>query len=157
MRTNNREARSMIISVYFILVVFAIFSAIVFSFFASNNLYIILSIIAFTLPLILVHNISKYFEYDSDGLKVVVLNKKLLFVNQMHYKEHKVEFYKNELLGFSFNNYYIYKSLTLLLKDSRGHAIKERFNVTLLAKRKRRYVKQSLRKIVKNNRKQISS
>jgi len=148
----------MIVSVYFILIVLAILLATVFSAFSdlTKNPYITFFIIAFGFSVFffLVHGISKYFEYDSDGLKVVVMNRGLLFGDQVNYREHKAEFDKEELLGYKFNNYVIYKTLTLLLKDHRGHSKKERFNVTLVAKKKRRYIRQSLSKIVKNNRKQ---
>lgn len=157
MRTNNSKVKNVIISVYFILIVFAILLATVFSAFSdlTTNPLITFLIIAFTLGAVffIVHSIAKYFEYDSDGLKVVITNKGLLLSDHFNYREHTVEFFKERLSGFKFYNYLFFKSLTLYIKDSKGNVKKERFNVTLVSKKKRKYVRQSLTKMVKHNRK----
>jgi len=99
-----------------------------------------------------VHKISRFFEYDSDGVKVVVINKGLLLSDYFNYREHKLEFSKDNLVGYKFNNYLIYNSLTLFIKDRKGNKKKESFNVTLVAKKKRKYIRQSLSKMIKLNR-----
>lgn len=155
MRTNNSKVKNIIISVYFILIVFAIFIATVFSAFShltSDPFLTFFLILAGFLALFFsVHAISKYFEYDSDGLKVVVINKGLLLADHFNYREHLLEFDKSRLVAFKFKNYFVYKSLTLYIKNSRGHIKKEIFNVTLVTKKKRRYIGQSLSKMIKEN------
>lgn len=158
MRTNNSKVRNVIISVYFILIVLAIFFATVLSAFkdlTSNPLltFVIIAL-SFAFLFFVVHSISKYFEYDSDGLKVVVSNKGLLLSDHFNYREHTVEFEKENLTGYKFVNFIIYKGLILYIKDRRGHTKKERFNVTLVSKKKRKYIRQSLSKMIKLNRKQ---
>ena len=158
MRTNNSKVKNTIISVYFVLIVFAILMATVFRAFSdlTTNPILTFVIISFSFALVffLVHFISKYFEYDSDGVKVVVTNKGLLLSEQFNYREHKVEFEKERLMGFKFHNYIVYKTLVLTIKEQHGeHKKKETFNVTLVARKKRRYIKQSLSKMVKSNRK----
>jgi hypothetical protein len=157
MRTNNDKVRNVIISVYFILIVLAIILATVFSAFSylTPNPLVTFFVLAFSFGAIffIVHFIAKYFEYDSDGLKVIVTNKGLLLSDHFNYREHSVEFSKEKLAGFKFNNYLVYKELVLLIKDKHGHTKKERFNVTLVSNKKRRYIRQSLTKMIKLNRK----
>src|SRR5690606_13398555 len=155
MRTNNSKVKNIIISVYFILIVFAIFLATVFSAFShltSNPILTFLLILGgFLILFFSVHAISKYFEYDSDGIKVILINKGLLLSDYFNYREHLLEFDKSRLVAFKFKNYFVYKSLTLYIKNSQGHTKKETFNVTLVTKKKRRYVTQSLSKMIKEN------
>jgi hypothetical protein len=110
-------------------------------------------VFAFIVLFFIVHYISKYFEYDSDGIKVVVINKGLLLSDYFNYREHKVEFSKENLMGYKFHNYLIYKKLIIYIKDRKGNKKKEMFNVTLVAKKKRKYIRQSLSKMIKLNRK----
>lgn len=155
MRTNNGKVKNTIVSIYFVLIILAMVLATVFKGFRdiSNNSTVNVIIIAFGFAVIffLVHFISRYFEYDSDGLKVVITNRGLLLSDQFNYRERQIEFDKSELYGYKFSNYVIYKVLTVYLKDARGRKSKESFNISLVSKRKRRYVRQSLSKIVKQN------
>ena len=160
MRTSNSKVRNVIISVYFLLILFAILLATVFSAFSdltdNPTLTFFIIFIAFIALFVAVHYISKFFEYDSDGIKVVVLNKGLLLADYFNYREHKLEFSKQDLMGYKFHNYLVYKTLSLYIKDRKGHKKKETFNVTLVAKKKRRYIRQSLSKMIKLNRNQTS-
>ena len=155
MRTNNAKVKNTIVSVYFILIVFAILMATVFSAFShltsSPLLTFLLIFVVFLLLFFSVHAVSKYFEYDSDGIKVILINKGLLLSDYFNYREHQLEFDKSRLVAFKFKNYFVYKSLTLYIKSSKGHTRKETFNVTLVSKKKRRYIRQSLSKMIKNN------
>jgi hypothetical protein len=157
MRTNNDKVRNVIISVYFILIVLAIILATIFSAFrhlTPNPLFtFLILVLSFGGLFFIVHFISKYFEYDSDGLKVIVTNKGLLLSDHFNYREHTVEFSKDKLTGFKFNNYLVYKELVLYIKDKHDHTKKVRFNVTLVSNKKRRYIRQSLTKMIKLNRK----
>ena len=81
----------------------------------------------------------------------MVINKSLLLSEYLNKKEHVVKFEK-KLIGFKFQNFIVYKRLVLYIINSRGHRKKEIFNVTLVQHKKRKYVKQSLNKIVRNNR-----
>ncbi len=100
-----------------------------------------------------VHFICRYFEYDSDGTKVIVTNRGLLLSEYLNYRQHVVEFDKVDLVAYSFKNYIIFRTLTLYVVNSRGSKRKESFNITLVNKRKRKYIRQSLKKIVKANKK----
>ncbi len=153
MRTDNRSVKNTVVSIYFILIVFGILMITVFKsleFFVDSTFFIILGLF---ITLVLFHSVAGYFEYDSDGAKVVILNKGLILTEYVNYREKKVEFARHELEGFKVNDYLIYKSLVVLIKSYDGSKVKHRFNVTLLKPRKLRYVKQSLKKTIKANRK----
>lgn len=162
MRTNNAKVKNVIVSVYFILIVLAILLVTVFSAFkefteSPLTAFLIILLILAALFFI-IHWIAKYFEYDSDGLKVVITNKGLLLSDYFNYREHTVEFEKDRLSGFKIHNYLIYRELVLYIKNKEHDYVKkERFNVTLVARKKRKYMKQSLSKMVKHNRKAHNS
>ena len=157
MRTNNSKVKNTIISVYFILIVFAILLATVFSAFQdltdNPTFTFFIVVFSFAFVIVLVHYISRYFEYDSDGVKVIVINRGLLLSEQYNYREHKLEFEKEDLIAFKIHDYVVFKSLVIYVKDHRGHKKKEIFNVTLVTRKKRKYIKQSLSKMIKTNRK----
>lgn len=141
---------------YFILIVMAILLATLFSAFSdltnSPTLTFFIVIGVFVFLLLVAHKVSKYFEYDSDGVQVVIINKGMLLSDYFNYREHKLEFEKEQLMGYKFNNYFIYKSLVLYLTSRSGHKKTETFNVSLVNRKKRKYIRQSLSKIIKHNR-----
>ncbi|MFT7050688.1 MAG: hypothetical protein ACJAZK_001286 [Psychroserpens sp.] len=155
MRINNSKVKNTIVSVYFILIVLAIVFATIFKAFSdltSNpSLTFIIITSGFGLLFLLVHFISKYFEYDSDGVKVVVKNSGLLLSDSFNYREKVLEFEKIDLYAYKFNNYLVYRTLTFYFKDSRNKRKGETFNVTLVPGKKRRYIRQSLSKMIKTN------
>lgn len=153
MRTDNRKVKNTVVSIYFLLIVFGILMITVFKsleFFVDSTFFIILGLFVL---LVIWHSIAGYFEYDSDGSKIIILNKGLILTEYINYRENKLEFARHQLEGFKIKNYVIYKSLVVLIKTYDGTKIKERFNVTLLKPKKLKYVRQSLRKTIKANRK----
>lgn len=157
MRTNNSNVKNIIISIYFVILVVAIALPI---FVKSLRIFVentTINSIIFALVVgglfFLVHFICKFFEYDSDGIKVILTSKGLLISKYFNYRQKVVEFDKENLIAYSFKNYIMYRTLSLYIKDSRGNKRKETFNITLVNKRKRRYIRQSLKKIVKANKK----
>lgn len=157
MRTNNSHVKKIIVSIYFVFLVLAIALPVFVKslrVFSSNaTLSSVVFALAFVALFFLVHFICRFFEYDSDGDKIIITNKGLLLSNYFNYRQHVAEFDKEDLIAYSFKNYFIYRSLSVYIKDSRGGKRRESFNITLVTKRKRRYMRQSLRKIVKANKK----
>ena len=156
MRTNNGKAKNVIISLYFVLLVLTILSITLvgsFSDLYENKTVVILIMLGiFAVLFFITHRISRYFEYDSDGLKVVVKNKGLLLSEQINYREHLVEFFKKDLKGFKVKNYVVYNSLILYIKNH-NKTKEEHFNVTLVSRKKLKYIRQSLSKIIRHNKK----
>ncbi|WP_040249226.1 hypothetical protein [Psychroserpens mesophilus] len=157
MRTNNSNVKNIIVSIYFILLVLAIALPVFIKslriFSGNTTLSSITFAIVFGGIFFLIHFICKFFEYDSDGIKVIMTNKGLLISKYFNYRQKVVEFEKESLLAYSFKNYIVYRTLSIYIKDSRGGKRRETFNITLVTKRKRRYIRQSLKKIVKANKK----
>ncbi|MEP5254101.1 MULTISPECIES: hypothetical protein [Winogradskyella] len=151
MRTDNREIKNTIISIYFIIVVLAVLLATVFRSFRlveGSSLYVLLGLL---LAVVIVHFVARFFEYDSDGANVIITNSGLILTDYFNYRENKVEVARNQLTGYRIVNYYFYKSLIVYVTSSSGKVSKERFNITLLKRKKVRYVRQSLKKIIKEN------
>jgi len=153
MRTDNRNVKNVVISIYFLLIVFAILLATVFRFlevFSGANFYVFIGLFVI---LAIFHSVAGYFEYDSDGSHIIVINRGLLLTAYINYRETKLEFPRHKLVGYKIKNYFIYRSLVLVIEDKGGKFKKERFNITLLNRRKTKYVRQSLRKTLKENQK----
>lgn len=155
MRTNNSKVKNTIISIYFVLIVLAILLATFYKLFnnLTGNPFFTFFIIVFAFALLyfLAHMSTRYFEYDSDGSKVIVVNRGLLLPERFDPREHVLEFEKEELYAYKFRNMFLYKTLTFYLEDQHSRKYKDTFNVTLLPRKKRRYIKQSLRKMIKQN------
>ncbi len=160
MRINNSKIKGKVISGYFVSILITLVLSTVFSVFKGIDvnpvITFVMVVFIFLAVFIAIFNIAKYFEYDSDGLKVGVMNKGLLSTDYLRSKEHTIEFDKENLMRFKFQNFVFYKRLILFILNSRGHNKKEIFNVTLVSRKKRKYVKQSLNKIIRNNRKKTS-
>ncbi|WP_422104572.1 hypothetical protein [Winogradskyella sp.] len=153
MRTDNRNVKNTVVSIYVLLITFGILMIVLsksLEFLVDYTFFIILGLFV---VLVLFHSVAGYFEYDSDGAKITILNKGLLLTEYINYREKKVEFARQDLIGFEINNYILYKSIVILIKAYDGSKVKEQFNVTLLKSKKLKYVKQSLSKTIKANRK----
>jgi len=153
MRIDNRKVKNTVISIYFIMIVLAVLLGTVFNsldMFVDSAFYVFLGLF---ISVILFHSIAGYFEYDSDGNKISVLNQGLILTEYVNYRKNKVEFARPQLVGFKIKNYLIYKSLVLVIKHHEGKQTKERFNVSLLKRKNLKYIKQSLNKMLKENRK----
>ncbi|MEO1031164.1 MAG: hypothetical protein AAFX55_07150 [Bacteroidota bacterium] len=153
MRTDNRNVKNTVVSIYVLLIVFGILMIVLsksLEFFVDYTFFIILGLFV---VLVLFHSVAGYFEYDSDGAKIMILNRGLILTEYINYREKKVEFARQDLIGFEINNYILYKSIVILIKAYDGSKVREQFNVTLLKSKKLKYVKQSLSKTIKANRK----
>jgi hypothetical protein len=153
MRTDNRNVKNTIISIYFLLLVAAILSATVFrsyGVFPKASMYVFLGLV---FVFLFVHFIARFFEYDSDGSKLVIINKGLILTDFINYRQKKVEFEKYKLQGYKVHNYFVYKTMVITIAHSNGNTHKEHFNITLLKRKKLKYVKQSLKRIIKENNK----
>ena len=153
MRTDNGSVRNFIISVYFVLIVVAVLLATVFQSFdaiSDGSLYVFFGTLVVA---VIIHGIARFFEYDSDGPNLIIINRGLLLSDYLNYREHKIEIEKKKVLGFKIKRFYVYNQLVILYSDRHDKQHKARFNVTLVKRRKLRYIRQSLSKIIKENKK----
>lgn len=116
MRTDNREVKNTVLSIYFLLVFFTILLATVFKsfeIFIDNSFIVFLGLF---IALVVFHSIAGYFEYDSDNAKIVILNKGLILIEYISYKENKLEYSRNQLIRYKIKNHRVNKYLVLLIK-----------------------------------------
>ena len=97
------------------------------------------------------YSVAKYFEYDSDGDVLVIINKGMIVSEFVNYREKIVEIPKRKLLYYKLKDYVIYKSLNLYIRSGKNRQKRIKFNVSIVPNRKLRYLKMSLDKIVRNN------
>lgn len=157
MRINNSKLRNSIVAIYFVLVFAVTISMIVFGLFQDwiedVTLKWLTVLAIFTVLFLALHTIAKYFEYDSDGEILVVANKGMILSEFFRHREKIVEIPKEKLLYYKLNSYIIYRSLNLYIRSGKKIQKRIKFNVSLMPKRKIKYLKMSLDKIVRNNKK----
>lgn len=155
MKIDNSKTRSIILTAYFILLFAGVISMLVFGLFHRwiNNTFLEYSVILvfFAVLFLILHKVAKYFEYDSDGDALVVINRGMIISEFFNYREKKAEFPKTKLLYYKLNNYIIYKSLNLYIKSGENRQKRLKFNVTLLNRKKLKFLRMSLNKVVKQN------
>jgi len=155
MRINNSKIKNTILTAYFLLLIAVILNMVIFGLFRDwiNNTTLewILIVGFFVVVFIALHSIAKYFEYDSDGDVLVLINRGMIIAELFNYREKTVEFPKNKLLYYKLKDYGIYKSLNLYIRSGEHHQKRIKFNVTLMPNRKLKYLKMSLDKVLKNN------
>lgn len=154
MRFNNARLKKWIPFLYFFLVLGGIVTILYALFFQDelNKLkwwYIISG--ALILLFVAVYSSAKYFEFDSDGNVFTFINKGLFVSNFINYREKRAEFPKEKLARYRIKNYLIFCKIYIYIK-SRDNKIKRlSFNISLLSLRKRKALKKSLDKVLKQN------
>ena len=155
MRINNQKSKKFVLSLYFVFAVIFVFASISFDLIrnltgvAKYKYMVLFGVLILTL--VFAHSVSKYFEYDSDGNVLVIMNKGMLLSEFFNYRENRAEFPKSKLLYYKLNNYGFYKSLNIYIKSNDNRQKRLKFNVTLVSNKKLKYLKQSLDKVVKRN------
>lgn len=93
----------------------------------------------------------EYFEYDSSGKIFIIKNasivRSLLFPERII----AIEFPKGKLKDFKIKDYLIHRSLVIYINSKQNGTVKLKFNVTHISKKRAYALKQSLRKIIKEN------
>lgn len=117
----------------------------------NKTLEYILFLITFAVLFLVLHRAAKYFEYDSDGETLTIINKGLILSEFLNYRQKKAELPKEKLLYYKLNNYIIYKSLNLYIRSGENRQKRLKFNVTLVKPKKLKFLKMSLSKVVKQN------
>ena len=156
MRINNIKIKNTILTAYFLLLFAVIIGMVVFGLFKTwienSTMKYGVFIAVFILLFLLLHKVAKYFEYDSDGHVLVVINRGFVISEYFNYGERKAEFPKKKLLYYKLNRHFIfYKSLNLYIRSGEHHQKRLKYNVSLVSNRKLKYLKMSLDKVVKQN------
>ena len=155
MRINNSKIKNTILTAYFLLLFTVIIGMIVFGLFKNwihnSTLKYTVFIVFFALLFLVLYKVAKYFEYDSDGHVLVLLNKGFVVSELLKYREKKAEFPKSKPLYYKLNKYFFYKSLNLYIRSGEQYQKRIQFNVSLVSNKKLKYLKMSLDKVVKQN------
>ena len=156
MRINNSKVKNTILTAYFMLLFAVIMGMIIFGLFKTwienSTMKYGVFIVFFILLFLVLHKVAKYFEYDSDGHVLVIINRGFVISEYIKYGEKKAEFPKEKLLYYKLNKHFIfYKSLNLYIKSGEHHQKRLKFNVTLVSNKKLKYLRMSLDKVVKQN------
>lgn len=93
---------------------------------------------------------GKYFEFDSEGSIISMLNRGVILSNYLNYRDKVIEIKREQLYQFKYYNFIFYKRLVVYAKGRNG-LFKKHLNLTFVSNRKIRYVKLSLSKLIKEN------
>ena len=98
------------------------------------------------------HRIAQLFDFDSDGETLNFKNNGVFFSKFMEYRVKRAEFPKGKLIDFSILDLGIYSSLKIIIQSKRKKGPRTyTFNITFLSRKKKRGMKESLRKVVEKN------
>ncbi len=98
------------------------------------------------------HRIAQLFEFDSDGETLNFKNNGVFFSKFMEYRVKRAEFPKGKLIDFSILDLGIFSSLKIIIQSKRKKGPRTyTFNITFLSRKKKRGMKESLRKVVEKN------
>ncbi|MCH2195100.1 hypothetical protein [Kordia sp.] len=154
MRFSNEKSKKWVPFLYFFLGIGSILVMLYLFLFREdvNQTKVWYAIPAVLIFMILVfYNTAKYFEFDSDGNVLTLINKGLFISNFINYREHRAEFPKEKLKRYRIQNFVLYSFLYVYVKSKTNQIKRVRFNITLLSSRKKRALKKSLEKVIKNN------
>lgn len=93
---------------------------------------------------------GKYFEYDSEGAILSIVNKGVILSEYLNYRGNVIEIKREQLYKYKYYNFLIYKRMVIYAKGRNG-VFKKHVNLTFVSNKKIRYVKHSLSKIIKEN------
>ena len=93
---------------------------------------------------------GKYFDYDSDGNLISISNRGILLSNFLNYRTRQIDIQKHKVYDYAIYDFLIYKRLIIYTKSKRGMA-KYRANITFVSPRKIDFIKQSLKKVIQEN------
>jgi len=98
------------------------------------------------------HRVAQLFDFDSDGETLNFKNNGVVFSKFMEYRVKRAEFPKPKLLKFKVWDLGIYSILIIYISSrSKRGSRKYRFNITFLAKKKKRGMIESLNKVLEKN------
>ncbi|MFK5889485.1 MAG: hypothetical protein QM486_02000 [Flavobacteriaceae bacterium] len=92
-----------------------------------------------------------YFEYDSTGMVVIIKNDGIYKKEMAPLAIKTIEFPKKKLKDFKIKNYLVYRALNIYLHSKDKGTIKKHFNITNLSKKRAKHLKQSLKKVIREN------
>ena len=100
---------------------------------------------------IYIYTCGKYFEYDSEGQIVTIVNKGMILSRFIDYRNRQLEIKRDQIIKFKLYNFIIYKRLVIVAKDNYGRKFKRHLNLSFLKPKKVKLVKKSLSRLIQKN------
>ncbi|HET8887160.1 MAG TPA: hypothetical protein VFM70_12495 [Salinimicrobium sp.] len=155
MKCNNKSIVNKVPLIYFLLIA-SIFATNVVHYHENNAERSTWWLIATPTLLLLVlltyfYRNAKYFEFDSSGEVLVVVNRGTFLSRFLLYREEKAEFPKSKLKDYEIRDFVVYKSLNLYIKSDDTRTKKTKFNITFLNRKKQKLILNSLSDITDKN------
>ena len=152
--SNHKETRIIPGIYYFSIVIFFLF--IFLNFQLGSHLFpdekIYLSTLGFiVLFQIYIYTCGKYFEYDSEGQIVTIINKGIILSRFIDYRNRQIEIKRDQIINFKLFDFIIYKRLVIVAKDNYGRKFKKHLNLSFLQPHKVKLVKKSLSRLIQKN------
>ncbi len=160
MRFNNAKVKRWIPIAYFLIFLLIVYSLVGFNLkwneLGSKGFVYMLPAIVLFLGAILLYVLAVFFEYDSDGDVLNFINRGMFVTDFFNYRENKAEFPKEKLAYYKLNDYLIYSSLNIYIRSKNNRIKRLKFNVSFLSRKKKRSLRKSLDKVVRNNKKSLN-
>ena len=155
MRLSNHKETRIIPGIYYFSVV--VFFLIIFlnaqlgsELFPDESIYFItLGIIA--LLQVYIYLCGKYFEYDSEGQVVTIINKGMILSRFIDYRNRQIEIKRNQIIGYKLYNFLIYKRLVIIAKGRSKRRFKKHLNLSFVKPKKIKAIEKSLQKLINKN------
>lgn len=156
MRFNNKKETNIVPSIYIIIVavfITNIFAAVEIKYEdVPFNYYSLIPNLLALLLAVYLFIVARYFEFDSDGETLNFKSSGLMVSKFMPYREHRTEIPKTKLLDFKIEDYWFYRRLHIFITSRNKRGFRHyKYNITFLSAVKRKSLKQSLTKVVENN------
>lgn len=156
MRFNNKKETNIVPSLYIIIVavfITNIFAAVEIKYEeVPFNYYSLIPNLLAILLAIYLFMVAKYFEFDSDGETLNFKASGLMVSKFMPYREHRTEIPKSKLIDFKIENYWFYRRLHIFITSRNKKGFRQyKYNITFLSSVKRKSLRQSLAKVVEQN------
>jgi len=98
-----------------------------------------------------IYTCGKYFEYDSEGQIVTIVNKGMILSRFIDYRNKQIEIKREQVIKFKLYNYLIYKRLVIIALDNYGKTYKKHLNLSFVKPKKVKLVKVSLTRLIQKN------
>jgi len=155
MRLSNHKETRIIPGIYYFSVV--LFFLIIFlnaqlgkALFPNENVYLG-SLATIVLLQLYIYTCGKYFEYDSEGQLVTIINKGLILSRLIGYRNRQIEINRNQIKGYKIYDLIIYKRLVIIARDNYGRKFKKHLNISFVKPKKVKVIRKSLNRLINKN------
>ena len=155
MRLNNHKETRIIPGIYYFSIV--LFFLTIFlnaqlgnALFPNENIYLG-ALGAIVLLQVYIYLCGKYFEYDSEGQVVTIINKGMILSRFIDYRNRQIEIKHNQIISYKLYDFLIYKRLVITARGKNNRRFKKHLNLSFVKPKKVKVIKKSLQKLINKN------